>query len=140
MQCVAHYSNPNRTYSKLKTLSENQLNRLLEANSVRQKETLEANRHSTQCTKIPTKYNFDCFVHGIHLDPCYKLFTKILCPSKKRKLQDTLHKVYKEQNNKSILRQQLTSFQQHASNVMLVEEREKVKLKFPIKLHYKVQL
>ena len=49
-------------------------------------------------------------------------------------------KVYKEQNDKSGLLQQLTSFQQHASNVMLVEEREKVKLKFPIKLHYKVQL
>ena len=63
MQCVAHYSNPNRAYSKLKTLSENQLNRLLEANSVREKETLEANRHSIQCTTIPTKYNFDCLVH-----------------------------------------------------------------------------
>ena len=45
MQCVTHYSNSNRTYRKLKTLSENQLNRLLEANSVRGKETLEANRH-----------------------------------------------------------------------------------------------
>ena len=46
MQCVAHYSNSNRTYSKVKTLSENQLNRLLEVKSVREKESLETNRHS----------------------------------------------------------------------------------------------
>ena len=90
MQCVTHYSNSNRIYRKLKTLSENQLNRLLEANSVREKETLEANRHFIQYATIPTKDDFDCSIHGIHLDPCYKSFTKILCPSKKRKLQDTL--------------------------------------------------
>ena len=90
MQCVAHCSNSNRTYSKLKTLSESQLNRLLEAKSVREKETLEANRHSIQCATIPAKDDFDCSVHGIHLDLCYKSFTKIVCPSKKRKLQDTL--------------------------------------------------
>ena len=90
MQCVAHYSNSNRTYSKLETLSQNQLNRLLEAKSVREKETLEANRHSIQCATIPKKDHFDCSVHGIHLDPCYKSFTKILCPSMKCKLQDTL--------------------------------------------------
>ena len=88
MQCVAHYSNSNRAYSKLKTLSENQLNRLLEAKSVREKETLEADRHSIQCATIPSKDDFDCSVHGIH--PCYKSFTKILCPSKIRRLQDTL--------------------------------------------------
>ena len=90
MQCVAHYSNSNRTYSKLKTLSENQLNRLLEAKSVREKETLEANRHSIQCATIPAKDDFNCSVHGIHLDLCYKLFTKILCLSRKHRLQDTL--------------------------------------------------
>ena len=45
------------------------------------------------------------------------------------------HRVYNEQNHKSGLRQELTSFQQHASYVISVEEREKVKLKFPIKLH-----
>ena len=90
MQCVAHYNNSNRTYSKLKTLSENQLNRLLEVKSVREKETLETNRHSIQCTAIATKDDFDWSVHGIHLDQCYKSFTKIQCSSKKRKLQDTL--------------------------------------------------
>ena len=90
MQCVAHYSNSNRTYSKLKTLSESQLNRLLEAKSVREKEMLEANRHSIQCATISTKSDFHCSVHEIHLDPCYKSFTQILYPSKKRKLEDTL--------------------------------------------------
>ena len=80
----------NRTYSKLKTLSENQMNRLLEAMSVREKETLEASRHSIQCERISTKDYFDCSVHGIHLDTCYKSLTKIMCPSKKSKLQDTL--------------------------------------------------
>ena len=90
MHCVAHYSNSSRTYSKLIALSENHLNRLLKAKSIRKKETLEANRNSIQCAAIRMKDDFDCSVHRIHLDPCYKSFTKILCPSKKRKLQDTL--------------------------------------------------
>ena len=66
MQCVAHYSNSMRTYSKLKTLSDNQLNRLLEAKSVREKETLETNRHSIQCATIPTKDDFDCIFLSCH--------------------------------------------------------------------------
>ena len=90
MQRVAHYSNSNRTYRKLKTLSENQLNRLLEAKSVREKETPEANRHSIQGATTPTRDDFNYSIRGIHLDPCYKSFTKILCSSKKHKLQDTL--------------------------------------------------
>ena len=103
MQCIAHYSSSNKTYSKLKTLSENQLNRLLEAKSVREKETLEANRHSIQCATIPTKDDFDYSVHGIHLDPYYKSFTKILCPSKKSKLQDTLsQRVQKNKTTKVV--------------------------------------
>ena len=89
MHCVVHYSDANRTYSTLKTLSENQLSRLNEAKSVREKETLEANRHSVQCVTIPTKEDFNCSVHGIHLSPCYKSFTNILCPSRKRTLLDT---------------------------------------------------
>ena len=90
MWCVAHYSNSNRTYSKLKTLSENQLNRLPEAKSVREKETLEASRYSIQCATFPSKDDFECSAHGIHLDPCYKSLTKILCRTKKGKFQDML--------------------------------------------------
>ena len=66
MLCVAHYSNSNRSYSKLKTLSGNQSKRLLEAKSLREIKTLEANRHSIQCATIPMKDDFDCSVHGIH--------------------------------------------------------------------------
>ena len=66
MQCVAHYSNSNRSYSKLKTLSENKLKRLLEAKSLREIKALEANRHSVQCATIPMKDDFDCSVHGIN--------------------------------------------------------------------------
>ena len=87
MQWVAHYTNSNRTYSKLKTLSENQQNRLLEANTRKPTDIL-----FIQCAAISTKEDFDCSVHGIHLDLCYKSFTKILCPSNKHKLQDTLPK------------------------------------------------
>ena len=54
-----------------------------------EKGQLETNRHYEQCRTIPEKSQFNSSVHGIHLDPCYKLFTKILCPSKKRKLPDT---------------------------------------------------
>ena len=89
MHCVAHYTNSNRTCGTLKELSDNQFNRLLEAKNVREKEQLETNRHYEQCRTIPEKSQFNSSVHGIHLDPCYKLFTKILCPSKKRKLPDT---------------------------------------------------
>ena len=141
MQCVAHYSNSNRTYSKLKTLSENQLNRLFEAKSVREKKTLEANRHSIQCATNPTKDDFDCSVHGILLDPCYKSFNKILCPSKISKLQDTLPQDVQrtKRQKRSSSTADLFPTTCFKGNVS-VEEREKVKLKFPIKLHYKVQL
>ena len=89
MHCVAYYSNSNRTCGTLKELSDNQLNRLLEAKNVREKEQLETNRHYEQCRTIPEKSQFNSSVHGIHSDPCCKLFTKILCPSKKQKLPDT---------------------------------------------------
>ena len=37
MHCIAHYTNSNRTCGTLKELSDNQLNRLLEAKNVRKK-------------------------------------------------------------------------------------------------------
>ena len=42
--------------------------------------------------------------------------------------------MYKEQNDKSGLCQQLISIQQHASNVMSVKEREKGKIEVPHKV------
>ena len=41
MECVVHYSEPNRTFTKLKALSENQHQKLLKAKPVRKKETSE---------------------------------------------------------------------------------------------------
>ena len=70
MHCVAHYTNSNRTCGTLKELSDNQLNRLLEAKNVREKEQLETNIHYEQCRTIPEKSPFNSSVHGIHLDPC----------------------------------------------------------------------
>ena len=70
MHCVAHYTISNRTCGTLKKLSDNQLNRLLEAKNVREKEQLETNRHYEQYRTILEKSPFNSSVHGIHLDPC----------------------------------------------------------------------
>ena len=49
MECVVHYSESNRTFTKLKALSENQHQKLLKAKTVREKETSELNQHLSQC-------------------------------------------------------------------------------------------
>ena len=78
-----HYTHVNRTYSVLKSLLQNQHQRLLEAKNVREQETLPENKHTTQCETIPVP---DCVAkfHGVHLEPCYKKFISILAPSRKR--------------------------------------------------------
>ena len=86
MECVVHYSESNRTFTKLKALSENQHQKLLKAKAVREKETSELNQHLSQCQTIPVSDNLDVNIHGVHLEPCYKKFTSILAPSRKRKL------------------------------------------------------
>ena len=83
MQCVVHYTDVNRTYSVLKRLSQNQHQRLLEGKRVREQETLPENKHTTQCETIPVP-DFVAKFHGLHLEPCYKKFTSILPPSRKR--------------------------------------------------------
>ena len=82
MQCVVHYTDIDRTYSVLKSLSQNQHQRLLEAKRVLEQETLPENKHTTQCETIPVP-NFVAKFHGVHLEPCYKKFTSILVPSRK---------------------------------------------------------
>ena len=125
MHCVAHYANSNRTCGTLKELSDNQLNRLLEAKNVREKEQLETNRHYEQCRTIPEKSQFNSSVHGIHLDPCYKLFTKI----HQRNENSPIHQMsWKELNDKSDLFLILTFFQRHVSNAKLTEKRKRAKL------------
>ena len=128
MHCVAHHTNSNRTCGTLKELSDNQLNRLLEAKNGREKEQLETNRHYEQCRTISEKSQFNSSVHGIHLDPCYKLFTKILCPSKKIDVSQIHQMSWKELNDKSDLFLILTFFQRHVSNAILTEKRRRAKL------------
>ena len=45
MECVVHYSESSRTFTKLKALSENQHQKLLNTKAVREKETPELNQH-----------------------------------------------------------------------------------------------
>ena len=76
MECVAHYNLKDTEYSDLKSLSENQYQRLLEAKRIRQG-SIEQNQHSEQCLSIPDN-GFDVNKHGVHLNPCYKKFTLII--------------------------------------------------------------
>ena len=64
MQCVVHYNLKNTEHSDLKSLSENQYQRLLEAKRIRQGST-EQNQHSEQCLSIPDD-GFDVNKHGVH--------------------------------------------------------------------------
>ena len=82
MQCVVHYTDVNRRYSVLKSLSQSQHQRLLEAKRVREQETLPENKHTTRWDTIPVP-DFVAKFHGVHLEPCYKKFTSILAPSRK---------------------------------------------------------
>ena len=88
MECVAHYNKSSTSFSKLKALSDNQHQKLLEAKIIRQTETLEENKHTPQCNTIPFENNCNSLVHGVYLVPCYKKFTSILAPSRKRKQTD----------------------------------------------------
>ena len=50
--CVAHYKKSCSTYSTLKSLSQNQYDRLLKAKSARD-DCDAANKHEKQCSSIP---------------------------------------------------------------------------------------
>ena len=82
MQCIVHYTNKQWKYSQLKPLSQNQYERILKAKEIRQKDN-EENQHQEQCNSVPL-IEFDPSVHGIHLEPCYKKFTKINSIPRKR--------------------------------------------------------
>ena len=86
MECVVHYSESNRTFTKLKALSKNQHQKLLKGKAVREKETCELNQHLSQSQTIPGSDNLNVDIHGVHLEPRYKKFTSILASSRKRKL------------------------------------------------------
>ena len=82
MQCVVHYTKKHMKYSQLKPLSQNQYERIITAKEIRQKGNRE-NHHEEQCKSVPL-LSFDPSVHGVHLDPCYKQFTKIISIHRKR--------------------------------------------------------
>ena len=72
--CIIHYQG-DYAYSNIKDISSVNEERIKEAKTVREQEVGE-NRHETQCNSIPE--TIDYIKHGIHPDPCYKKFTKIL--------------------------------------------------------------
>ena len=49
---------------------------------IRQKDN-EENQHQEQCNSVPL-IGFDPSVHGIHLEPCYKKFSKIISIARKK--------------------------------------------------------
>ena len=84
MECVVHFHDANRTFSKLEPLTKNKYLKILEAKKIRQGESLPCNNHYQQCRTIPSQEELDIQKHGVHLNPCYAKFTQILAPSRKR--------------------------------------------------------
>ena len=82
MECVAHYNYQEKDYHELKPLSMNQHERLLEAKRIRMESSTE-NQHLDQCHTVPIN-GFDETRHGIHLEPCYKKFTGVIAPHKRK--------------------------------------------------------
>ena len=69
MECIAHYTNKKSYSSKIKKLSDANLEKINHAKL----ETFElsgANAHKAQVESNPDVINPD--THGVHLDPCYK--------------------------------------------------------------------
>ena len=60
----------------------NQYERVLEAKRIRMESSTE-NQHLDQCHTIPIN-GFDETRHSIHLEPCYKKFTGIIAPHKRK--------------------------------------------------------
>ena len=81
--CIVHYEG-HRHYEAIKDISQVNEQRIRLAK--KERETVGgANYHITQCQLIPEV--IDNERHGIHLEPCYKLFTFIL--SKRKELKPT---------------------------------------------------
>ena len=62
--------------SLIKALTNNQYERLAEIKEIRLAATSE-NQHFEQCNSLAI-YGFDTARHGVHLNSCYKKFTKII--------------------------------------------------------------
>ena len=73
--CVVQYKNSASTYAKMKNISWINKQKIYEAKILRE-EIGGENYHEEQCLLLPSEI-IDS-KHGIHLNPCYKKFTKIL--------------------------------------------------------------
>ena len=87
MQCVVHYHFTNTEYSELKALTDNQYERLVEANEIRLAATFK-NQHFEQCNSLPID-GFDTARHGVRLNPCYKKFAKIMSIARSKKSRES---------------------------------------------------
>ena len=72
--CIVHCENK-EPYSKLKDVNELNVSRIREVKEKREKLSGE-NFHEKQCLSVPDAINNK--IHGIHINPCYKIFTLIL--------------------------------------------------------------
>ena len=76
MNCIIHYEGYEKEhYSEIKPVSENVIKRIFDAKVEREKYE-DSRNHLTQCSSIPNE--IDVTVHGVHLQPCYAVFTHIL--------------------------------------------------------------
>eukprot|EP00794_Sanderia_malayensis_P006423 gene6423-7156_t len=79
LSCIVHYKIKESKYSNIKAISDINKEKLYAAKRLREELDGEKN-HKDQCNGIPDE--IDPNVHGIHLDPCYKKFVKILSDKK----------------------------------------------------------
>ena len=74
LKCVVHYKKCDR-YSTIRTLTEQNKKRILQAKEIRESLATANTHHKEQCDSVPDVYNDE--IHGIHLDPCYKRYRKL---------------------------------------------------------------
>jgi hypothetical protein len=74
MFCIVHYSDKNN-YSEVIEVGEVNEQKIRLAKEKRE-ELGGENYHQEQCDSVPVC--IDNNIHGIHLDPCYKKFTRLL--------------------------------------------------------------
>ena len=74
-RCIIHYNIKDAKYSKVKTISEINKQRILEARNLGITKG-GPNYHKEQCDSIPEEITLS--EHGIHLEQCYKKFVLIV--------------------------------------------------------------
>ena len=73
--CIIHIEGRSK-YSNLKDVNEQNEIRIRQAIEEHEKQGRKVSRFYEQCTSVPEI--IDKNIHGIHIDPCYKDFTRIL--------------------------------------------------------------